>query len=194
MNRSQKGFTAIEGLLVIILVGILGFTGWFVWQSQQKLDHTNNDMVKNAYNVSKKAKVTAPASKQKEVSKPYLIIKEWGVKMPLTNTAVQHAVYTVAPSTAGSVERITLSTTEIQNNPTTANAGISLYRAKTKEALVNAGVQYPASSFIQVNDYYYVLQPSTGFDNAPEADIAFMEPVFAHGKGFDLVWQMLEKE
>lgn len=32
--KKQNGFSAIEGLLLLIITGILGFTGWYVWHGK----------------------------------------------------------------------------------------------------------------------------------------------------------------
>lgn len=38
--KKYNGFTAIEGLLLLVIVGIIGFTGWYVWQQKQIADNT----------------------------------------------------------------------------------------------------------------------------------------------------------
>ena len=38
--KNQKGFTLIEGLLILVIVGILGFTGWYVWRAKDNADKT----------------------------------------------------------------------------------------------------------------------------------------------------------
>lgn len=38
MKAQQKGFSAVEATVVILIVAILCAGGWFVWQSQQKKD------------------------------------------------------------------------------------------------------------------------------------------------------------
>lgn len=38
--RYQSGFSVIEALLILVIVGMLGFTGWYVWHAKQ-----------NAYNI-----------------------------------------------------------------------------------------------------------------------------------------------
>jgi hypothetical protein len=45
---SNKGFTVIESLLILVVVGILGFTGWFVWHSTQKVNQTNKNAVSDS--------------------------------------------------------------------------------------------------------------------------------------------------
>lgn len=42
MKRSQKGFGVVEGIFILVVVGILGFVGWYVWQSKNNTDNTLN--------------------------------------------------------------------------------------------------------------------------------------------------------
>jgi len=57
MNTSdQKGFSVIEALLVLVVIGILGFTGWYVYHAKQ----TSNKDYSDA------ASSTVPAFKTKK--------------------------------------------------------------------------------------------------------------------------------
>lgn len=38
MKTNQNGFSAIEALLIVIILGLVGFTGWFVWHSRRATD------------------------------------------------------------------------------------------------------------------------------------------------------------
>ncbi len=74
---NQRGFSPIAILLALILVVLVGFTGYYVYNSQKKDDN--------------KAVTPAPANAAATPSQPsaqdtqkYLVIKEWGVKIPLT--------------------------------------------------------------------------------------------------------------
>lgn len=40
MTGSDRGFTLVQVLLIAVLVGILGFTGWYVYSAQQNVDKT----------------------------------------------------------------------------------------------------------------------------------------------------------
>jgi type II secretory pathway pseudopilin PulG len=46
MKKLQYGFTAVEGLLILVIVGIMAGAGWYVWQSNQNanqsLDNANS--------------------------------------------------------------------------------------------------------------------------------------------------------
>ncbi len=35
MNKNQKGFGAIEAMLILIIVAVIGFVGWYVWKQNQ---------------------------------------------------------------------------------------------------------------------------------------------------------------
>lgn len=48
MKSGQKGFTVIETLLVLILLAILGFTGYYVWHSQTTADKTLSTAAKTS--------------------------------------------------------------------------------------------------------------------------------------------------
>lgn len=43
--NNQSGFTVVEGLLILVIVGVLGFTGWYVMNSKKNVDKTNQQTV-----------------------------------------------------------------------------------------------------------------------------------------------------
>ncbi|HSW79357.1 MAG TPA: hypothetical protein VLG47_01125 [Candidatus Saccharimonadales bacterium] len=38
LKNVQSGFSAVEGILILVVVGILGFTGYYVWHAKQNAD------------------------------------------------------------------------------------------------------------------------------------------------------------
>lgn len=42
MKSSQKGFSVIEGLLLLVILGLLGFVGWYVYTSSNQTKETLN--------------------------------------------------------------------------------------------------------------------------------------------------------
>jgi type II secretory pathway pseudopilin PulG len=73
MKKLQEGFSALEALLVVIIVGMLGGVGYYVWHSQQQADKTYSQTA----NSSVAPKKTATPSKSTAIN---IIIKEWGVQ------------------------------------------------------------------------------------------------------------------
>lgn len=58
--NNHSGFSAVEALLILIIVGILGFTGWYVYHAKQT---SNKDY-------SAAANSTVPSYKKKTATKP----------------------------------------------------------------------------------------------------------------------------
>lgn len=113
-KSNQSGFAAVEALLIVVILAIVGGTGYFVWHAKQNTDKSLTDTASSQPAIQKKttAKVTdfasckaASGSKMLETypeqcvtkdgktftdtsasSQKYLVIKEWGVKLPLTAT------------------------------------------------------------------------------------------------------------
>lgn len=46
MKSGQRGFTVVETLLVLILLAIIGFTGYYVWHTQKNTNSTYNNSAK----------------------------------------------------------------------------------------------------------------------------------------------------
>jgi hypothetical protein len=38
--KNQKGFSAVEGMLILVIVGIIGGVGWYVWNSNNKANQS----------------------------------------------------------------------------------------------------------------------------------------------------------
>jgi len=65
-QKNQSGFAALEAVLILVIIGILGFTGWFVWQAKNNADKSllpNNSTTP----VIKKKATTSPSKAQPNV-------------------------------------------------------------------------------------------------------------------------------
>jgi hypothetical protein len=63
MKRNQCGFTAVAGLLVLVIVAIIGGTGWYVMQANKNTDNTLNKAGLGTAAKSAKKSSPAPAPK-----------------------------------------------------------------------------------------------------------------------------------
>jgi hypothetical protein len=73
MKKTQEGFAIIESLLIILILVIIGFGGYYVWHTQQQTNKT----LDQAANTSQK---TASSTADSSAAQKYLTIKEWGIK------------------------------------------------------------------------------------------------------------------
>ncbi|MBP9852656.1 MAG: hypothetical protein QG629_73 [Patescibacteria group bacterium] len=168
MVKSQKGFTAIEGLLVIILVGILGFTGWFVWNSQRQTNKTTEQTVTSGFVAKKKTAITKPVETAiNTTDENYLEIKEWGVKLLLNDEIKKSNLSYVFKKGTSDISQsdssISLSNSEdplvkdckyVTQNIVRLTKAQASYVAPGSIAKYGANENYGAKAVI--NDFYYV--------------------------------------
>lgn len=69
--KSSLGFSALEALLILVIVGILGFTGWFVYHSQKVATKDYNSHPSTATTTAKPAKSTGQYAGWKSYTTKY---------------------------------------------------------------------------------------------------------------------------
>lgn len=74
--KNTKGFTLIEGLLILVIVGLLGGTGWYVWNARSKTNGT--------YNAANQANSAVTTHKSASKSSTAVIISTNDKKVQLT--------------------------------------------------------------------------------------------------------------
>ncbi len=89
MKSNQKGFSAVEIVVVIVVVGLLGIVGRLVYDRQ----NSNKHVIPNKNTPSsdtKKSVTTSPSTLITPTPDPntgYLVVKEWGVKIKMKEAA-----------------------------------------------------------------------------------------------------------
>lgn len=79
IRLNNEGFGVIEALLLLIIVGIIGGTGFYVYNANKSTSNGNENTIVKQDSKPEEPKTT------KDPNEDYLVIKEWGVKIPLTN-------------------------------------------------------------------------------------------------------------
>lgn len=80
--KNQKGFTAVEALLTILILAVIGFGGYYVYHTNHK-----TKIVSSSTTVAKTS--TAPKPISAASSKPtqkYITISVWGVRVPYSSS------------------------------------------------------------------------------------------------------------
>lgn len=88
MKKNEKGFSAVEVLLVLVVIGLLGGAGWYVWQSKNKNDQSTT----STSQADSKRENNKEAPKDEVATAKYLTIKEWGVRLKLSDN-IANATY-----------------------------------------------------------------------------------------------------
>lgn len=89
MKINHKGFSPVAIILLIVLVGLVGATGWYVYNSNKKTNESLNNAqnsVNSAADSKKATATTKPSATPTPTPTPqstqkYLVIKEWGIEL-----------------------------------------------------------------------------------------------------------------
>jgi len=79
----QKGFSAVIVLLSILVVTAVGFTGYYVWNSQQDKKADQQPEATITQPKSTDSKQTSSEAKNTQDAQKYFIIKDWSIKIPV---------------------------------------------------------------------------------------------------------------
>ena len=66
LQKNQSGFGAVEAILILVITGLIGFTGWYVYHAQQSTnkalapDTSTSPKFKNNSKKSSATKTTTP--------------------------------------------------------------------------------------------------------------------------------------
>jgi hypothetical protein len=155
--RNQRGFTAVETLIIVLVLVVLGGAGYFVWHAQRTGEKT----------------VNLSGSTSSKPNTKFLTIKEWGVAVPMPANVMTSDIYykLKADNTAGATDAILGSTKlgalvascDINNSTGSTPFGWiekmapSAY-AQAKADATNTGV----TNGTLLGGYYYVWQAPRG--------------------------------
>ncbi|HEX5448015.1 MAG TPA: hypothetical protein VFW90_02325 [Candidatus Saccharimonadales bacterium] len=102
MTKSLKisgGFAALEGLLILVIIAIIGGTGWYVWHSKNQTNKSLTETTATSQSgVKAVAKPSAIDNKDTSANE-YLNIVEWGVRLKL-KPQISDVYYTINGSDA----------------------------------------------------------------------------------------------
>jgi prepilin-type N-terminal cleavage/methylation domain-containing protein len=185
MKQNQKGFSVVEILIVIVVIGLIGTVGWLVYDRQKS--PKQSETTQQSTNTQSDTKTTDSSKGTEQTQQKYLEIKEWSVKLPVSSD-VGSLSYTVKTNTASirSTELDKLSGTGCTSN------SINVVRGKATEIVLNE-IGEGGSTFLEaynsttvdnanlntrsikakVGDYYYVVP---GYAGASCIDIPYEKP------------------
>lgn len=188
MKKNNRGFTFLEVLVVVIIVGLLGAVGWLVYDRQKTktTDSQTNTQATSQKQETAKVETTTTSSG----TQTYVSITQWGVKLPV-DSSVSGLSYSITGKYASirSAELDKLSGTCISNS-------VHVARGTANEIVPNEMGDTEGSTFLEAysgttvdnsnlnaraikaksGDYYFVVP---GFAGASCVDIPYTQ---AEGK------------
>lgn len=91
MKKNEKGFAVLEGLLIVVIVVLIGFVGWYVL----KVKGNTNKTPSTSTGSNTGTKIAQPLVETSGPNKGYLVVKEWGIRIkPDTNLPSVSYTYT----------------------------------------------------------------------------------------------------
>lgn len=81
MKANQKGFSVIEVLIVVVIVGLLGAVGWLVYDRQKNQTDNKDTAAPTSEQANKQ--VNSPEGEDEAKQPSYFEVKELGVKFEL---------------------------------------------------------------------------------------------------------------
>ena len=158
MLKNQTGFSVIEALLILVVVGILGFTGWFVYHSKQATDktlaNTGNSNVQTKQSTTEQNKKTATTVQSTSEAK-FLIIKEWGIKIPYSSNDTLS--YVLKGQNSAQIASANLATNYGCNEYGSGSIGRSLGTDEDSNSgttVAQEATQNP-EMYVKLSNYYY---------------------------------------
>jgi hypothetical protein len=104
--KNEKGFGAVEALLIIAIVVLIGFVGWYVWKNKNKLNNANVPTIsstssnKPAKSTSTKTTTSTPATSASTTNKIYTSQDAVTSTEKFYTSFVSYANSTPAPSSS----------------------------------------------------------------------------------------------
>ena len=98
LHNNEKGFGAVEGLLIIAVVVLIGVVGYMVYKNQHKTK-TASVTTTTATKVTAPTKTATTQPTSTTSTTPSVVIKEWGIKIEFADAS--NVTYKIAGNPVG---------------------------------------------------------------------------------------------
>ena len=134
---NQKGFGAIGVAAIILVVAIIAFAGWYVWNKNKKDDTKPTGQTAKSQN--------QPEPDEQKPADPteggkYLVISEWGVRFPIPDSLKGDVSYALGdPVTDPDNNQIQAAKLLLKNDPAAGNE--CAVTQKSQGEFIDAAIQ-----------------------------------------------------
>lgn len=164
MRKTEQGsaHVVIISVLVVALIGAIGFIFWQNVLQPKSLDDSTNKSTDSSKSSSKSDKKTTPS----DPNKGYVVLDDWGVRFKEINSAVSWSKTSVNSYNKSNANTYYFTTDAWKSLPDACNTEIALIRTTEKDTTM-------ASPPIALNNgekignyYYYYLSPQDACGDA----------------------------
>ncbi len=158
-GNKQAGFSIVEAVLALVIVGALATIGVFVYQ------HNQTKVTDAAPNTNQQPSNTSPAP-----TTTYLTIKEWGIKLPI-NASITDAYYVPGVGSVGTdgvTNQVYLGLKSRDADGCTADGSnhgkdsalATIFRSKPGEVdpVTNKPITQENPGGVTIGNYYYAIE------------------------------------
>lgn len=160
----QSGNGAVVALISVLIVVAVGFTGFYVYNTQKGSSNDPAQGTQATSSRTEKAATNSEETKQTDTQK-YLVIKEWGVKLPLTDeiSDLQYTYNAYTENAKGG--EVSLHSKKLVDAGC-GEDGANGVLIRTPEKSDSIGVLVKTDS----NNYYYYMHAQSACMNSKNAD------------------------
>jgi cytoskeletal protein RodZ len=169
MKKNEKGFGVIEALLILVIVGLIGFVGWYVGQSKQKTNESSTTTYSEQKTEEASEESTYKEYKDDVRTFKFEYPKDW--KSEVKNAPAdsydsqqkQRSVIAKSPDYAEDVNEIA---TEVTNGAVlTVSAANTTLSEPIKSSIENSE-GFKETTVAGLKTYYYIMERSRSFTYA----------------------------
>ncbi len=186
MKTNQKGFSVVEILIVIVIVGLLGTVGWLVYDRQQSKTSDSQTTTQPTEQKQETSQEETPPTDNDTQS--YMEIREWGVKLPLDSSlgGLSYAI-------TGKYASIRSHELDKLSGSCTTNS-VNVARGTANEVVPNSMGSDEGSTFLEVyNDTVVDTDAlTTRSIKAKSGEYYFVAPGFAGASCIDIPYDSPE--
>lgn len=156
---NNKGFAALEAVLIVVIVGLLAGVGYYVWHANKQTTDTLNAASKDAAGSPAKTSKKSTSAPSSVTTQQYITVQEWGVRAPITDGLT----YTEHKQTVGGELFVGFTSTKLAGYKGCEEAGGIIGRYTANEGADDAGdsaaslAKSTPDKVKQVGDYYFVF-------------------------------------
>jgi prepilin-type N-terminal cleavage/methylation domain-containing protein len=160
MKTNQKGFSVVEILIVLVVIGLLGTVGWLVYdrQNNKKTENPATESSTQQNNETSKQESSTQQVEKTDPNEGYLVLKEWGLRFKIPS-GLADVKYTIHDDTVSFFAKPTGSSVQYRTDYDKFVDGHSQYAIGNLFRSTSSTKPYPGEDSgrqgKKVGDYYY---------------------------------------